>query len=543
MEHKFYTDDFERLLKEKSDEFRMYPSKRVWHSIYNNLHPDRKWPSITVTLLLVTVLFLIGYMNSNDKTASEKLIAGIKQPQANTVTSQNFTQLPANSITTVATSTQSTASYSDVTNSSKQTISSSLHIVDNSLQTNHSKNWIPVTTAAKNKTTVVTTNASFNTTAKKQLTDTTTTYNKESNKQQSNITGTEISLSASEYTVFNKPETNTAIVKQSQPNNAALINNTKIEKTESSNEALKITDINAANNNTPAITLSSNENKQALTATANAQKAGVNTNQLSAQDKSWIEDYALYNKTQRKKWKGRLNSEIYITPGVSMRSFYNNSPYKNAAAPASVNPPGTASKIPFYNPGFTFQAGAGIAYAASKNIRLKAGLQASFTSYSIPVTDIHHPVLTTLTFNNINSGLPYLEGRTSTIANVPGHNNKKIHNQTSQISVPIGLAIKLAATKKFEWYAGTSVQPTVVVGGRAYLLSSDNNNYVSDPSLLSKWNVNGTAETYIHYKMNGFILQAGPEFRYQFMSTYLKNYANTEKLSTIGVKIGIVKNL
>ena len=40
MEKEFYTDEFEQLLKEKADQFRMYPSKRVWHSIYNNLHPD-----------------------------------------------------------------------------------------------------------------------------------------------------------------------------------------------------------------------------------------------------------------------------------------------------------------------------------------------------------------------------------------------------------------------------------------------------------------------------------------------------------------------
>jgi hypothetical protein len=37
MDRKFHTDDFERLLKEMSDEFKMYPSKRIWNSIYNNI--------------------------------------------------------------------------------------------------------------------------------------------------------------------------------------------------------------------------------------------------------------------------------------------------------------------------------------------------------------------------------------------------------------------------------------------------------------------------------------------------------------------------
>ncbi|MBK7882749.1 MAG: hypothetical protein IPJ81_02125 [Chitinophagaceae bacterium] len=54
MEKKIYTDNFERMLKDKLDEFRMRPSKRIWHSIYNDLHPGKKWPSITISLLLIT---------------------------------------------------------------------------------------------------------------------------------------------------------------------------------------------------------------------------------------------------------------------------------------------------------------------------------------------------------------------------------------------------------------------------------------------------------------------------------------------------------
>ena len=72
MERNFYNDDFEQLLKEKSDEFRMYPSKRVWHSIYNDLHPGRKWPSVAVSILLITALFMAGYWNSNYSSPAAK---------------------------------------------------------------------------------------------------------------------------------------------------------------------------------------------------------------------------------------------------------------------------------------------------------------------------------------------------------------------------------------------------------------------------------------------------------------------------------------
>ena len=64
MDRNFYTDDFERLLREKSDEFRLYPSKRIWHSIYNNIHPGRKWPSVAMSITLITAILLMGYLNS-----------------------------------------------------------------------------------------------------------------------------------------------------------------------------------------------------------------------------------------------------------------------------------------------------------------------------------------------------------------------------------------------------------------------------------------------------------------------------------------------
>ncbi|MEI9957146.1 MAG: hypothetical protein WDM90_12780 [Ferruginibacter sp.] len=89
MERKFYTDDFEQLLKDKSDEFRMYPSKRVWHSIYNDLHPGRKWPSIAVSMLLVIVLLMMGYWNNNSSKASVVTAAATTTKNtANTVTAK-----------------------------------------------------------------------------------------------------------------------------------------------------------------------------------------------------------------------------------------------------------------------------------------------------------------------------------------------------------------------------------------------------------------------------------------------------------------------
>src|SRR5688500_13246864 len=43
MKRNFYTDDFEDLIREKADQYRMYPSEKVWTEINRSLHSRRKW--------------------------------------------------------------------------------------------------------------------------------------------------------------------------------------------------------------------------------------------------------------------------------------------------------------------------------------------------------------------------------------------------------------------------------------------------------------------------------------------------------------------
>lgn len=42
MERDFYTDEFEELIKTKADQYRMYPSDKVWKGIRRSLHSNRK---------------------------------------------------------------------------------------------------------------------------------------------------------------------------------------------------------------------------------------------------------------------------------------------------------------------------------------------------------------------------------------------------------------------------------------------------------------------------------------------------------------------
>ena len=72
MEDNNYKDEFELFLKESADEFRMVPSRKVWFSLYNNLHPDRRWPSMAVCLLILTAVLYLGIANNNSLSNAAK---------------------------------------------------------------------------------------------------------------------------------------------------------------------------------------------------------------------------------------------------------------------------------------------------------------------------------------------------------------------------------------------------------------------------------------------------------------------------------------
>jgi hypothetical protein len=119
----------------------------------------------------------------------------------------------------------------------------------------------------------------------------------------------------------------------------------------------------------------------------------------------------------------------------------------------------------------------------------------------------------------------------------------KLHNQTYQFSLPIGADYKIASLDNLEWYAGASIQPTFVLAGRSYLISTDRRNYVKETGMLNRFNLNAGFETYIAIKTKGITWQIGPQFRKQLFSTNQKVYSIEERLLNYGLKIGITKKL
>jgi len=132
----------------------------------------------------------------------------------------------------------------------------------------------------------------------------------------------------------------------------------------------------------------------------------------------------------------------------------------------------------------------------------------------------------------------------SSYSNVDGSSNKSswLQNLSFQVSAPVGVELALAGSDKMQFGIATTVQPTYILGDRAYLITTDYKNYTQIPWLLRRWNVNTAFETFVSYQAGKMRWQVGPQVRYQLLSSFISNYPVKENLFDFGLKICISVN-
>ena len=509
MEKKFYPDNFEQFLKEGTDDFRMYPSKRVWHSIYNDLHPSRKWPSLAIWILLISSIVYIGLSNKNQDISNKNQVA----VSGNNPRSTSHADMIASVVT------------EPVSNSTINPTATS----NNSDKTKPGDKVNPVYTQA-------TAQDNLNTSVSKNDHKTSGRFNNNNNKQTNHQSGVLASLNKKNSTTGTEPS---SVVRLTDKNQAATKTNI-IAGSEEETAVVTTADINDLINNKKELDAADLLIKKAGAETKNKLTTPEKNNKA---DKEWIEDYAFHHKPFASKWKTLVSYQFYFTPSVGYRVISKNTeliPVSPSLVTASGNV-GDYKEALSQSAAVNMEIGGNILYNISKNWNLKAGIQFNYTNYNINAYELKHPTMTTLTLNDLSTGLPHLDPRPTTLANISGIVSKKLNNNTYQVSLPLGADIKLAGKNNLTWYAGATIQPTYTAGGNAYLISSDLKNYVSDNSLIRNWNLNAGIETFVSYKTKGgLIINAGPQLRYQFLSTYSKQYTYTEKLYNVGLKIGII---
>lgn len=521
MDNKFYIDDFEKFLKDKVDDFKMYPSQRVWHSIYNNMHPGSRWPSISMCITLICTLFLIGYLNTG--TANRP---GRQMAQASKETSPAV--IAVNTNTDHSTLVSNTNKFAETKALSlpgikqQQTETKSIAVTSKKANNNQLPVQLPGITPTN-------TSGNFN------------------DKPGEYISASVVSTPGVGRNIeIVKTSTSTSI-----ENAAALSLNNEAQAIWMHNDNPPVVVLQKSIAQVSPIAVSANNDKPAEivlvktgTGVGNNIANPAAVNQLSEIDKAWMENYAMYNRPAPKKWKGKLSMQVYFTPSVVYRNLENRAG-KNASS--LINTPVSNSDISSFvnhTPSFGLETGTSLVYDLFKKVQIKAGLQLNYTRYNVHAFNNYHPSLTSLTMNN-ESGLSYAAYRSSDYSNFYGVDAVKLHSQTYQLSIPVGVNLKLASIdNRIDWYAGATVQPSFIFGGKSFLLSSDTRSYVPTTEFMNHFNVNTGLETFLSIKTKtGYTWNIGPQFRRQVFSTNGKVYSIQEKLVSYGIKLGISKKL
>ncbi|HZG99493.1 MAG TPA: hypothetical protein VEY32_00355 [Flavisolibacter sp.] len=242
---------------------------------------------------------------------------------------------------------------------------------------------------------------------------------------------------------------------------------------------------------------------------------------------------------------GKFSSQFYFTPTVSYRKLSENKSYQrsltNNTIPATNNVNDlNVNNAVTHKPDIGIEIGMAAKYQIAKSIKLRGGVQFNVNRYDIKAfaapTEMATIALTTGA-NQVD-----FVGSSSNYRNFNGYHTDWLQNFYIQLSAPVGLEFKIHSHKNTHFGIASTIQPTYVLGEKAYMLSTDYKNYTEVPWLSRKWNVNTSIETYVAYSTGKMNWQIGPQVRYQLLSSYISKYPLKENLFDFGLRIGMSIN-
>ncbi len=454
MERYMYNDDsFEKMLKQKADEYRMYPSGNTWDKIQQRVQKKNQLLNIkSVGLTIVLLSFFSLYLSNNQVITTKHTLVLIPEN-----TEQNST-------------------------STTGTIAANKPSAARGLQKKLIQTSAPANTLAV---------------VKKEV------------EQQS--TTVPITIPA--------PETN-AVNEKTSP--AAVTEQEIVDQ-----------QIEMATNNTLLFSLKPQPGtispEQRLPVLAKAPDAAAVPESPALKTDAEL-NYEV-NIPVITKPKDVRKVQHYITPSASYRVLFAD----NKFTFGNIQQQDPESQVT-HKTAIGFEAGSAIIFPLTKRIAFRTGVQFNYTRYTVNAFKAT-PQLTTVRLNYTSIQ------RVTTLNNDYGTFSKDVSNETYQVSIPLGIEMKLAGKKKVQWSMAANVQPTYLIKASGYLPTNDFKKYIKAPDLLSNLNLNTAIETFIRWDAKKFQLQAGPQIRYQLFSNARDVYPIREHLIDYGFRIGIVKPL
>jgi hypothetical protein len=458
MERQFHNEDFERLLRNNADQYRMYPSEKVWKGIYASLHSRRRWYGITaLAMLLITGSIITIFILNNDSDVSN--ITETKNTPGSAVRLRLTT--PAGSV--------ALKKEGQLKGSPRKT-------ADIALTENNGNN----------------------------------TGSVEMNFYSATDDGEIIA-----ETRNNIP----GVIADFSPFKVAVADDSKPEAVISAKELSLLN--NRLNPVIPVV------EKTTEKETTQGEKTKDKTAELMA--------IASNNAPVNPKIKSaKVTAQFYFTPTISYRKLSENKSYPSAQ-PFGITRFTDVNNVVNHKPAMGFEFGIEGHYSLNSRLSVKTGLQFNINRYDIRAYS--HP--TEIATIALNSGTPRDSvAALSNYRNFSGYSPNWLENFYFQVAMPVGAELIIADNKKIRWGVAGTIQPTYVIGDRAYLISSDYKNYAKVPNLMRRWNLSTGLETFVAYSTGRVGWQVGPQVRYQHLSSFVSRYPVKENLFDVGLKVG-----
>lgn len=484
MDRRYNNRDFEHFLKQNADQYRMFPSEKVWEGIHHTLHTRRRWYGIGLALLLLSTATVTTIMLNN---------AGKKQQLAD--------KAPVTKTNDILT--KQTASNTVIIAPQKPAVNNSVIQRPDKLQASLVADQQQLIAPA----------------------------------------GAELEEQAGKLTLEVIPQINLkSAVANIQP--LSVQKNTEIlKKTSPALQTKK-----AMFKPNPPVASTQPENNTVIVDNI------IERKEVKTEDENSItterKEYSPYtiesvvNSYKYKKSRKKLSWQIFITPTISYRKLKENKTFLEAARTTLGTPANYGysfsdiNNIVTHKPDIGLQLGFVTGYPVSKRLRITAGLQFNVSKYDIRAYS-HTGEVATIALSN-NAGGTNTVSTITNYRNIGGYKADWLHNMYISGSAPVGLELKLSGNKKTTVGIAGTIQPTYILGNRAYLLSADFKNYAEVPSLTRKWNLNTGFEIYAGYSTGKLDWRIGPNVRYQVFSSFIDKYPIREHLFDFGLKLGLM---
>jgi hypothetical protein len=566
-ESNFYSDEFEQLIREKTEQYKMYPSENVWKGVHNSLHTKRKWFIGSMAFLVTGILFFSGKELLSPSRSSSHKLAGtgvsstdsFNTDQARSGQSEdnshvNFVRLhPANPA----------AVSGRHLNAADLTITISHPVVsqpDLSELLSHAVR-LPEETPS--------------------LIETTTTPGVAMNKVLENPPSEPGLLDS--WLVRNAPDNQTAHRTADAPHNNA---ETLRETAENSRETAEVAGSKETGREMDADdayvrgvieNLSARGQQRIHTYGEIARNPSARQGSVAGKIKdstgiakasadeigegsdlsrvNWLHDYAVYTLPPSAS-RGRLFLQLVLAPTINYRNLSSGTPAssKELGGPVATVRPGDVQSWIDHAPALGFEFGANVLYRVTRNLTLKGGLQFNYSRYKMLAytTPQQQQQQQTANYRTPYGNTVFLDSMAAQPP-TPSQNSgfsentvqATLYNVYYQLSAPLGFDLRVLGNERLQFNVGATLQPSYLLNTDSYLLSSDYANYTKMPSAFRRWNLSAGVEAFLSYQTGPIRWQVGPEFHYQFFSTYLSSapYPISENLKGYGLKIGITKPL